>query len=148
MLLTYLLMYQKRQWTLWVIPQDLLSKEFSKKIYSLKVAHPATMISSRYHVRYLTIIFLKDSSFTIKLACLFPLEGWGNFPANLMRWGNFCTKKNSSWPTWVSNDKPTVEYLKRNEFCKVRKWTKKKHSNTDCTIKNEVIENPSNAGSL
>ena len=55
MLLVCLLMCENTQGTLWDIQQALLSKENSKKIYSLKVAHPATMISSRYHVRYLTM---------------------------------------------------------------------------------------------
>ena len=41
-----------------VIPQDLLIEKFDKKIYSLKVAHPATTISSRYQAWYLTFDFL------------------------------------------------------------------------------------------
>ena len=52
------IMYEKSFLQIYVIPQDFLTKEFDKKIYSLKVAHPATTISSRYQAWYLTQVVL------------------------------------------------------------------------------------------
>ena len=55
MLLSYLLIYELTSFKMWVIPQDILITKFIKKIYSLKVAHPATKVSSHYQGQYLTI---------------------------------------------------------------------------------------------
>eukprot|EP00493_Phyllostaurus_siculus_P014955 UN15186 len=54
MLLSYLLICELTCCKMWVIPQDILMTKFMKKIYSLKVAHPATKVSSRYQGQYLT----------------------------------------------------------------------------------------------